>query len=371
MKKIILLLITLIIIAGCSQEEATNQNITITTITEQLQQPWGFDFVNESTIIITQKQGTISLVDIATGEINNIQKVPEVAAQGQGGLLDIHLHEEYVYLTYSASYETGTTTHLARAIIDYETHELQNLEILYKATPAQTGGAHFGSRILVHYGYVFFTIGDRGDKNFGPEHVSQNTSNTLGTVIRLHTNGSIPQDNPFIDNDSVIDSIYTFGHRNPQGITMHPETKKIWISDHGEQDGDEINILEAGGNYGWPIAHYGCTYALGRPIGELPHENPGTINPVYYWECKSGGFPPSGMTFYSGDVFPEWRGDLFIGNLAHQYLGHFSVTGRKVTELEPLVTNKGRIRDVQQSPDGYLYFISDNGGLYRVEPATT
>ncbi len=237
--------------------------------------------------------------------------------------------------------------------------------------PTQSGTAHFGSRILIHDEYLFMTIGDRGDKDFSENHLSQDTTNVFGSIIRLYLNGSVPFDNPFVDNNSVLDEIYTFGHRNPQGIAINRFTQEIWISDHGEQDGDEINILQAGGNYGWPLYHYGCTYVMGRPIGGFAHENPKILNPIYHWDCGSGGFPPAGMTFYDGDIFSDWIDDLFIGNLRHRYLGHFRVENRVITEQNPLLSQKNqRIRDVKQSPDGYLYVLTDvnHGFLYKISP---
>ncbi len=371
-KKILIIAsIFLILLSACSTPLPVSeyeQNLSVRTIAQGLQHPWGMAFINESAVLVTQRTGTLSLINIPSGDQTTIQGVPEVAVVGQGGLLDVFLEEPYIYLTYSAPFETGVTTHLGRGI--FENNTIQDFEVLYQAYPALPGGAHFGSRVIVQGDYVFFTVGDRGDKNFGTEHVSQNTNNTLGATIRLYKNGSIPQDNPFVNNQSVRDSIYTFGHRNVQGMTIHPETGEIWQSEHGEQDGDEINILQASGNYGWPLTHYGCTYGLGRTIGEFAHEKDDIINPVYYWECRSGGFPPAGMTFYSGERFPEWQGDLFVGNLAGQYLGHFRIINDTLEELNPLLANRGwRIRDVQESPDGYLYVLQDAnpGGLHRLE----
>ncbi len=355
------------VVVGCVTQPVDTDSFQVTTITESLSSPWGMDFLDETTLIVTQKSGVLSFVDLQSGAITDIRGVPQVVSSGQGGLLDVALVDNWVYLTYSASYDGGVTTHLARARL-VDTH-LEELEVLYRASPALSGGAHFGSRVLVVDDYVFLSTGDRGEKNFGPDHVSQDTSNTLGSIIRMYRNGSIPQDNPFVGNPDVVDSIYTFGHRNVQGMTLHPDTQEIWISDHGEQDGDEISVLEAGGNYGWPIVHYGCTYVLGRPIGGFAHERDDIVNPVFYWECGSGGFPPAGMTFYSGDVFPHWQGDLFVGGLAKRYLAHFSVENGVVSENEPLLADRGwRIRDVMQGPEGYMYVLTDGGGLYRLSP---
>ncbi|WP_197409844.1 PQQ-dependent sugar dehydrogenase, partial [Haloferax profundi] len=208
---------------------------------------------------------------------------------------------------------------------------------------------------------LYMTVGDRQFKNFGPDHVAQDRTNELGTVLRFNADGSVPADNPFVDDPDAKDTIFSWGHRNPQGLTTHPETGEVWESEFGEQDGDEINVLEPGANYGWPIADEGCTYGSGEPIGVSHDERDDVVAPVFSWPCGSGGFPPSGMTFYTGSTFPEWTGDLFVGGLASRYLAHFTVDGRTVTEAEPLLADRGwRIRDVLDTPDtGDLYVVVD------------
>ena len=315
-----------------------------------------------SKLLANENSGKMYLIDTETLEVIEITGAPEVDSSGQGGLLDLAVSPDFdednlIYLTYSAANEAGnTTTHLARARLNLEEQSLDNLEKLYAAEPFLGVTAHYGSRVVVKDNHLYMTIGDRGDKNF-EDHVSQNTSNVLGTTIRLYRDGTIPEDNPFVGDPDILDEIYTYGHRNAQGMTIHPETGEIWQSEHGERDGDEINIIYGGNNYGWPLATYGCTYATGQDIGVLPEERDDTVNPVHYWECGSGGFPPAGMTFYDADGFTGWQGDLFVGGLASQYLAHFRVTDDGLEELDPLLAEEGwRVRDVTVGQhDGAIY----------------
>ncbi len=345
----------------------------VETVAEGLEHPWGIAFLpEEARLFVTERDdGRLLLLDRESGEKVSIDGVPEVDAAGQGGLLDVTLHPEFptepwVYLTYSATNGDGrSTTHLGRGRFDRETAQLSEFDVLHAAEPFVDSDGHYGSRVVFGAdGMVYLTVGDRQFKDFGPEHVSQDTTNELGSTLRLEPDGSVPEDNPFVGEDypDVRDAIFSFGHRNAQGMAVHPETGELWQSEHGEQDGDEINVVEAGGNHGWPIATYGCIYGSGDSIGELPHEREDVVEPVYYWECNSGGFPPSGATFYEGDALPEWRGDLFVGNLAGRYLGHFVVDGRDVEELDPLLADRGwRIRAVEDAPNtGNLYVLIDD-----------
>lgn len=349
---------------GEYEEVYDGEDYDFETITGELNSPWGMGFIDDELLLITESDGNLLLLDIDEEELESIDHVPEVDTTGQGGLLDVLYDDGYVYLTYSDSNEEGIATHLGRGELNLEEMSLEEFEVLRVVEPYMSGGSHFGSRILIQDDYLFLTTGDRGDKDFSSDHVSQDTSNELGAVLRLYKDGSIPEDNSFYGEEGFVDSIYTYGHRNVQGITEHPETGDIWVSEHGERDGDEINVLEAGGNYGWPITHYGCEYGTDIPVGEQPHENPDTVNPVYYWECGSGGFPPAGMTFFEGNS--DWDGDLFVGNLAGQYLGRFTVND-DVEEVSPLLEDEGwRIRDVTQTPDDTLFVLTDQGHLVEL-----
>ena len=345
-----------------------------------LEHPWGLAFSPAGReILVTERPGRLAVVDLDRDSVERSDGVPEVSATGQGGLLDIAFHPDFpddssVYLTYSAANADGdTATHLGRGYLDRAARRLDAFETLHVAEPFVDSNGHYGSRIVFgEDGLLYMTSGDRQFKNFGPDHVSQDTSTELGATLRLEPDGSIPSDNPFVDAPDVIDSIYSYGHRNAQGMAVHPDTGALWQSEHGEEDGDELNIIDAGGNFGWPIATYGCAYGTTDPIGDRPDERDDTVEPVYYWACNSGGFPPAGMTFYQGEAFPEWHGDLFVGNLAGQYLGHFAVDGTAVEELDPLLADYGwRIRDVTVDPEtGVLYVAVDanDGLLVRMVP---
>lgn len=346
-------------------------DVRMETVISGLDQPWGLTpLPDDRHVMVTELTGGAVLVDLAEETTRSVAGLPDVYVAGQGGLLDPCLHpafpdEPWVYLTYSVSNDAGeSTTAVGRGRLDVLEAELTGFERLYTAEPFVDDASHYGSRCLFGPdGLLYVTVGDRGFKNFGPEHVSQDRTNDLGTTLRLEPDGAVPDDNPFVDDPESRDAIYTYGHRNAQGAAIHPETDAVWLSEHGEQDGDELNVLDAGGNYGWPIAHYGCTYVGGDPVGDRPDERDDVVEPVYHWPCNSGGFPPAGATFYDGDAIPEWHGDFFVGNLAGQYLGRFSVDGHAVEELDPLLDGRGwRIRDVAYHPgeEGLLVIVDDS-----------
>jgi aldose sugar dehydrogenase len=377
---------TLLPAAGCvdsldgdgSEDDA--ESIEVETVADGLAHPWGLAFLpDDPRLLVTEREGRLSLVDREDGTVEPVDGTPEVYAEGHGGLLDVTLHpdfpdEPWVYLTYAATNDEGeSATHLGRGRLDRDGGRLETFEELYVAEPFVDSDGHFGSRIVFgEDGTLYVTTGDRESKEFGPEHVSQDTSNGLGATLRFEADGSIPEDNPFVEDEEAEDAIYSYGHRNAQGMTVHPETGELWQSEHGESDGDEINVIEEGGNYGWPVASYACHYASEDPLGDPPHEREDTVDPVHYWECSTGGFPPGGMTFYDGEAFPDWEGDLFVGNLGEQYLGRFSVDGSEVEELDPLLADEGwRIRGVESAPDtGHLYVLLDEGDapLVRLVP---
>ena len=356
-------------VAGClSGDPEPIDGVRVETVADGLTNPWGLAFLPDGTLLITERDtGRVKRVDTATGETTTITGAAGVDTGGQGGMLDIAIHPEFpaepwVYLTYAvANDERETTTALGRGRVDDHLEVFTEFEQLRAVEPFLDRRNHYGSRVIFGPdGMVYLTVGDRQFKDFGPDHVSQDTTNEIGTTLRLQPDGTIPEDNPFVEDADVVDSIYSYGHRNAQGMTVHPETGEIWQSEHGEQDGDELNIIEAGGNYGWPVTHFGCTYVTGQPVGDRPDEREDIVDPVYYWECNSGGFPPAGMTFHTGEEIPQWEGDLFVGNLAGEYLGHFTVDGTDVTEAEPLLADRGwRIRDVTESPEGVLYVAVD------------
>ena len=367
-------------VGSAAANEGSSDGCEVEELDAGLDHAWGIAFLPDNRLLVTEREGRLNRIDRDTGSVETIDGTPEVYDQGQGGLLDVTLHpdfsnEPWVYLTYAATDEEGdSATHLGRGRLDRNSTRLEEFEELFVAEPFIYSEQHFGSRIVFQKGELYMTTADRFLKDFGPDHVSQDTSNELGATLRVNPDGSIPDDNPFTDDSDTADAIYSYGHRNVQAMTVHPETGEIWQAEHGEEDGDEINIVEKGGNHGWPVATYACKYGTEVPIGDLPHERDDTVDPIYYWECPDpdGGFPPSGATFYDGEAFPEWQGDLFVGNIFQEYLGRFSVDGRDVEELDPLLADYGqRIRDVAVAPDtGYLYVLLDeeDAPVVRIVP---
>lgn len=364
---------------GSDDERSEPVDFEVETVAEGFDLPWAVAFLPDAPeVLVTERRGTLNLVDRERGDVAAVDGTPEVFSGGQGGLLDVTVHpafpdEQWIYLTYAATNDAGeSTTHLGRGRLDREAPRLVDVEVLAVAEPFVDRKGHYGSRVVFGPAdRVYVSVGGRASQEFSADHVAQDPTNELGCTLRLEADGSVPDDNPFVDGAGA-DAVFTYGHRNPQGMTVHPETGDVWQSEHGEKDGDEFNVLERGGNYGWPVAHYGCTYD-GEPIGDEPHEREDVVDPVHYWECGSGGFPPAGMTFYVGDAFPRMRGDLLVGTLGGQYLGRFAVDGRDVVEREQLLADRGwRVRDVTVAPDtGHVYVAIDDEDvpLVRLVPA--
>lgn len=365
-----------------SMVDTPRVDVTATTVVDALEQAWGMALLNEEAVLVTERPGRLLRVDLASGATTPIAGLPRVHAQGQGGLLDVALHPEFddnrwVYLTYSAATDGGTATHLGRGRLNAEATQLDDFEVLLVAGPGMRSNAHYGSRIAFDgEGHVFITTGDRNRKDFGPEHVSQNLGVRHGKVLRVRDDGTIPEDNPFVGRDDADDAIWSYGHRNPQGLGFHPETGALWSNEHGENNGDEINVIERGANFGWPIATWGVSYRTGERFAPTPPEVADTVDPVFWWtEDDAEGFPPSGLAFYSGEAFADWQGHLLMGNLAHRFLGVFAVEhddeGRPtVTPVARVLDGRHRLRDVLVHPDGSLLVITaeNRGPMLRLTP---
>lgn len=340
-----------------------NDSFSAILVVEKLDIPWGFTFLPDGSMLITEKKGEI--IHYKDGIKTSITNVPEVYVRGQGGLMDITLHPDYeangwVYLSYASSEGNGKggNTSIARAKINGKA--LSNLEVLYRATPNTTSGVHFGSRLeFDKEGYLYFTIGERGERDVNPQDLKRDG----GKVYRIHDDGSVPSDNPFIGIEGAKTAAYTFGNRNPQGMVLHPETGEIWIHEHGPRGGDEINIIKKGANYGWPVITYGINYS-GTPITDSTARE-GMEQPIHYWDPS---IAPSGMAFVTSDNYPGWKGDLLVGSLSFQYLEKLSMDGARVTSRERLLPGIGRVRHVQQGPDGLIYIAVEGKGIYRLEP---
>lgn len=347
------------------QFETSAGSVILRRLVSGLQNPWSFDFLPTGEILITERGGTLVLID--DKQTHAITGLPPISAGGQGGLLDILVDPDFeksrtIFFTYAASGPGGRGTAAARAELDG--YNLRNVHVLWEMNPKTVTGHHFGSRIrMLPDGTLLISTGDRGDMKR-----AQDMADAAGKTHRINTDGTIPLDNPFRTVRGALPSLYTTGHRNIQGLAVHPATGEIWASEHGPQGGDEINIIESGKNYGWPVVTYGRNYGTGTRIGEGVTKE-GLENPVIQW---TPSIAPSGLTFYTGDAFPVWKGSLFSGNLAGQRLVRMTIENSRITGQEILLQGTvGRIRDVKEGPDGFLYLITDsaNGALYRIEPA--
>lgn len=345
--------------------ESDLHDFHVVTVVEGLDHPWAMAFLPEGNILVTERDGRLRVVRDGGLAPDPVAGLPDIVAQGQGGLMDVTLHPDFqdnrlVYLSYAASGAGGDGTEVARG--RYRGDRLEDVEVIFKALPKARGGRHFGSRLVFdNDGYLYVTLGDRGHMPNG-----QDLGTHTGSVVRLHDDGSVPDDNPFVDGERP--EIFSYGHRNVQGAALHPETGVLWTHEHGPQGGDELNVVQRGGNYGWAVITYGVNYGSGTEIGEGT-EKPGMEQPLWYWVPS---IAPSGMTFYTGDRFPEWRGSLFVGALKFQLLARLDLDGEKVLGEERMLEGSvGRIRAVEQGPDGYIYLLTDesNGRLLRMEPA--
>jgi glucose/arabinose dehydrogenase len=338
----------------------------VVTLAEGLEHPWAMAFLPDGGILITERPGRLRLWRNGKIAPAPIAGTPEVAAVGQGGLLDVALDPDFannklVYLSFAGAGPGGAGTEVARA--RYDETGLQNLEPLLAVAPKSDGGRHFGSRLAFGSdGLLYVTAGERGS----PER-SQDPSDMAGSVLRIRPDGTVPADNPFVGQSGADPRVFSYGHRNPQGLTRHPETGRIWAVEHGPRGGDELNLIAPGVNYGWPVITHGISYA-GFPIGE-GSAKPGMAQPVRYWVPS---ISPSGMSFYDGAAFPRWQGSLFIGALSARLLARLEFDGDTVRHEERLLEDmEARIRDVRQGPDGLIYLLTDapDGALLRLEPA--
>lgn len=336
----------------------------VETLADGLDHPWALAFLPGGDILVTERSGQLLRLGPDGRRLARLDGVPEVDARNQGGLLDVALHPDFadnrwVYLTWSGRCGPGNATHLGRGRLEGD--RLADFETLFVATPCVASTKHFGSRIVFGPdGHLWMTLGDRGERDRAQDRGDHN-----GSVLRLHPDGTVPSDNPFTGRAGMQGAIYSYGHRNAQGAALHPRTGEVWIHEHGPRGGDEINVPEAGANFGWPKTTYGREY-WGPEIG--PDKLPGTVQPLHYWVPS---IAPSGMAFYRGDAFPEWQGDLFIGALAETHLARLELDGREVVAEHQLLDDRGwRIRDVRTGPDGYLYLLTDagNGRLVRLVP---
>ncbi|MDT8340491.1 MAG: PQQ-dependent sugar dehydrogenase [Longimicrobiales bacterium] len=347
----------------------------VVTVAEGLVNPWSIAFLPGGDILVTERPGRLRIVRDGRLLPDPVAGVPEVFARGQGGLLDVVPHPDFatnhlLYLSYSkAQGENASNTAVVRGRL--ENDRLTGVEEIWEAR--SEGRGHYGSRIAFDgRGHVFITAGDRQVPPRGdlPAHPAQDPSNHHGVVVRLNEDGSVPADNPFVGRSDALDDVWSYGHRNPQGLAIHPETGDVWATEHGPQGGDELNLIQPGLNYGWPVVGYGVNYGPGARIHESTTAE-GMENPVHFWVPS---IATSGLMIYTGDRFPEWRGDFFSGGLAGERIDRLQMDGRTVVLRETILHGLGRVRDVRQGPDGFIYVALDHRGgnptaLVRLEPA--
>ena len=337
---------------------------SIKLIVDGIESPWGMDFISENDFLATEKKGI--LYRVVNGVKNEILGLPKIYVRGQGGLLDIALHPEFasnsvVYMTLSTSNggdEKGGNTSLYSAKLNG--NGLEDAKMLYKANPNSKKGQHWGSRIVFdNDGHVYFSVGDRGNRDLNPQDITRDG----GKIYRLNLDGSIPSDNPFVGKENTKEAIYSFGHRNPQGMVINPRTGDIWEHEHGPQGGDEINIIQKGVNFGWPLITYGINYS-GTPITDKA-ALPNMAQPLYYWVPS---IAPSGMAFSTSGIYENWTNDLFVGSLKFEYLERLIIENDKVIKREKVLDKIGRVREVVESPEGYLYLGVEGKGILKIIP---
>ncbi len=339
------------------------------TVVGGLDHPWSVAFLPDGRMLITERPGRLRIVGrdgkLAPQPVGGLPA--NIVEHGQGGLLDVALHPRFpengwVYLTYAARDASGVGTEVARGKLTDD--RLAEMQVLFRMQPKLGGGRHFGSRLVFDRdGYLFVTLGDRGE-----QERAQRLDEHAGKIVRLHDDGRVPTDNPFARHAGAKPEIFSLGNRNVQGAALHPRTGALWTHEHGPQGGDEVNVIRAGANYGWPVITYGANYGTGTKIGEGTAKA-GMVQPVRYWVPS---IAPSGMAFYDADRFPRWKGDLFVGALRDRMLVRLKLDGEKVVKEERmLVGTLGRIRDVRVGPDGLIYLLTDSsdGSLVRLEPA--
>jgi len=341
-------------------------NFRVTELASDLEHPWGLAFLPNGAVLITERPGRLRY--FYKGELSPrfVKGLPPIHSAGQGGLLDIVLDPQFsvnrfIYFSYVRGTSGGMATTVARARLDGMT--LSGLEVIFNAYPMSGKRHHFGSRLLFALdGTLLITLGDRGHRSW-----AQDRTIHPGSVVRIWPTGAIPNDNPFVGDTQGGDAIFSYGNRNPQGLAMNPSTGEIWMHEHGPRGGDELNRLNAGVNYGWPVISYGREYWSSARVGEGTHK-PGLAQPFHYWVPS---IAPSGMTFYSGKLFSNWKDNLFIGSLKFKTLVRLELGRDRVLHEERLFPGKyGRIRDVREGPDGAIYLLTDatNGKLLRLDP---
>ncbi|MGI9404440.1 MAG: PQQ-dependent sugar dehydrogenase [Hyphomicrobium sp.] len=373
-----LLALALVFVSACGAAENTNSappakpsKVSVESVAKGLENPWGMQFLPDGRLLVTERPGRMRIVS-KDGKLSEpIAGVPEVAAIGQGGLLDVLLAPDFdktgtIYFAYGEPREgdkNATSVARAKLVQDGDGDHLEDVKVIFRQEPSMKSKFHFGSRLVwAPDGTLFITTGDRNHLR----NEAQNPANTVGKVVRINPDGSVPDDNPKLE--GWAPEVWSIGHRNIQGAALHPETGELFTLEHGARGGDELNLTEKGKNYGWPVITYGINYD-GTTITDLK-EKEGLEQPVYYWVPS---IATSGLAFYDGDLFPEWKGNVFVGGLGGERVERLVLDGDKVVAAEVLLDDRGdRIRDVRQGPDGALWLLTDHkdGEVLRVVPAS-
>lgn len=349
-------------------------DLDVTVVTEGLEALWGFTFLPDGDILATERPGRLRIIRNGTLLNEPISGVPEVFARGQGGLLDVVLHPDFesnqwVYLSYAKRMDDNSTTAVARGRL--QGMALVDVEDIFIAD--SKGRGHYGSRLVFdNDGYLFVTVGDRqaNPNEDQANHPAQDRGNHHGTVNRLHDDGSIPSDNPFVGQDGIEPSIWSYGHRNPQGMVHDSASGRLWINEHGPQGGDELNLVKPSLNYGWPVVGYGVNYG-GKTLHDGTHQD-GMEQPVHYWVPS---IATSGMVLYTGGLIKAWTGNLLVGGLGGQQIARLTMDGTEVVSEETIFSGNGRVRDIRQGPDGAIYIgidgTTDSAAIVRIAPAAS
>jgi glucose/arabinose dehydrogenase len=358
-------------VEGTQQTEEAAINVEI--LTDGLSHPWAIAFLPDGDALVTERRGALRLLGADGALSEPIAGVPQVDARDQGGLLDVAIDPDFdenrlVYLSFSEPGSDGTnSTAVARGFLNADKTALESVAVIFSQQPKLPSTKHFGSRLVFDgEGHLFVTLGERSEARFREQ--AQALDSHLGKIVRIFPDGSVPDGNPFAEQADALPEIWSYGHRNIQAAAINPVTGVLWEIEHGPRGGDELNIVEQGKNYGWPVVSFGINYS-GTPVGSGESSGPGFEPPIYQWTPV---IAPSGMTFYEGDRFPDWKGDLFVGGLRSTALVRLELDGNSVAHEERILDDAGlRIRDVVEGPDGALYLLTDedNGKVLRLSPA--
>ncbi len=371
--KNLLVLIPAFLLLSCSESGIENDSADlirsekmdffVDTLATDLENPWGMAFLPDGRILIAERPGRLRIMEDDVLLEESIAGLPEIWDHGQGGLLDVMLHPDFennnmLYIAYAAEGDNGGSLAVSRGIL--QGNQLSNVETIFHAQPHTNASVHFGSRIVFdEHGYLYTTVGDRGQMS-----TAQNLGSHNGTIVRLNDDGSLPQGNPFEDHDDALPQIWSYGHRNIQGMQFHPYTGDLWAIEHGPRGGDEINLIHAGGNYGWPEVTHGINYDGSIITPDTTKQ--GMIDPILHW---TPSIAPCGMTFVSGDNYPGWDGNMLVGALAGQHINRVEFQDTTAVHTEKLLEGMARFRTISQGPDGYLYVLTEHPGLFfRIVP---